>query len=120
MNEVKRKREPSTIVVSRKALRELIDEAVERAFRRRYARVAGSRGGRAKAANRAASQARVETPTKAAPTEGLARIKEACEFLACSRWKIDALVKAGDLTLVPLGRHRRLRWEELRRYVDGQ
>jgi hypothetical protein len=58
MNELKRKREPAAILVSRKALRELIDEAVEKAFRRRDLRAMAGRGGKAKSATRPISCAR--------------------------------------------------------------
>lgn len=51
------------------------------------------------------------------PREGLARVKEACQFLAIGRTKLYQLVKKNILKPVPIPESRltRFSWEDLER-----
>jgi excisionase family DNA binding protein len=54
------------------------------------------------------------TPTtEARPHGGLARVDQACEFLAVSRSCLYALMDNKTLQYVKIGRGRRIRWDSL-------
>jgi excisionase family DNA binding protein len=49
--------------------------------------------------------------------DGLARIPEACDFLAVSRAKLYSMMDA-ELPYVKLGKSRRVAWTDLRKLVE--
>lgn len=49
--------------------------------------------------------------------DGLARIKEACDYLALSRAAVYGLMDKGQLEYVKLGRSRRIPWPALRSLI---
>jgi excisionase family DNA binding protein len=49
---------------------------------------------------------------------GLARIPEACSFLALSRAAVYKLMDHGELASVKIGKARRVPWSELHRLVE--
>jgi len=50
--------------------------------------------------------------------EGLARISDACEFLAMSRSSVYKLMDSGELRFAKIGKSRRVAWEDLRSLVE--
>lgn len=47
-----------------------------------------------------------------------ASIKEACEFLGISHPTLNVLIKTGQLKSFNIGRHVRINWHELERFVN--
>jgi excisionase family DNA binding protein len=49
---------------------------------------------------------------------GLATVREAEQYLNISRAKLYAMMEAGELAYIKLGKSRRIRWSALRALVD--
>jgi excisionase family DNA binding protein len=56
----------------------------------------------------------VEDPTR----DGLARVREACAFLAVSRATVYSLMDKGELKFVKIGKARRIPWPALVALVE--
>jgi excisionase family DNA binding protein len=60
-----------------------------------------------------------QTATKDSTTRcGLARIDEACNFLAMSRAAVYAFMDKNELKYVKLGKSRRIPWSELEALIE--
>ena len=49
--------------------------------------------------------------------QGLARVREATQFLGLSKSKVYLMMDAGEITYVKIGKCRRIPWPELRKLV---
>ena len=57
--------------------------------------------------------------TATAPRTGLATVKEAIDFLNCSRTSLYKLIEEGQLKATKIGRMRRVRWDSLHRLIEN-
>jgi excisionase family DNA binding protein len=57
-------------------------------------------------------------PVKGPTRDGLARVREACEYLALSRAAVYSLMDKGELKFVKIGKARRIPWPALVALVE--